>query len=89
MNSNPLDAIAIHAYRNSFRNELWREIEESGDQKRIDTLKRDAMGMQISQWCEWAGYDICEIFYSALEDSNFHTLNAEIEKCIERDKKRR
>ena len=87
--NNPLNQIAIEKYKTTFTDDYWKKVELTEDQEEIDRLKRDALGILISQWCTWGGYEICEIFYSALEDSNFHTLNAEIEKCIERDKARR
>lgn len=37
----------------------------------------DALGVGISKWAEWGGDTIAEAFFSALEDSNYHTTRAD------------
>ena len=77
-----LDKIAEQAVKDTVRDSYY-----AGGM--TPKMRREALGVLISQWVEWAGYQICEVFLSALEDSNFHTLAADIEDAIERDKKRR
>jgi len=36
----------------------------------------DALGVAISKWSEWTGDTIAEVFFSALEDANYHTERA-------------
>ncbi len=43
----------------------------------------EALGIMISQYCEWSGVDILQVTYFALEDSNFHTENEIINQLIE------
>ena len=38
-----------------------------------DITQADALGVAISKWAEWEGDTIVEAFFSALEDSNYHT----------------
>jgi hypothetical protein len=85
---NTLDVLAIQKYRTAFKDTYWKATENAGDQDEIDRMKRDAMGILIAQWCEWGGFEVCEIFYSALEDSNFHTLNEKIEALVIEERKR-
>ncbi len=40
----------------------------------------EILGVIISQYFEWIGKSIADTFLNALEDSNFHTLRAEIEE---------
>lgn len=83
--SNPLNQISIEKYRTAFTDHYQYKMCEEG---REDKLKREALGILIAQWCDWAGFDICEIFFSALEDSNFHTLNGKIEILVKEEKER-
>ena len=41
---------------------------------------KKSLGVSISKVCEWDGSDILDIMQIALEDSNFHSVNREIEK---------
>ena len=41
---------------------------------------KKSLGVSISKVCEWDGSDILDIMQIALEDSNFHDVNREIEK---------
>jgi len=36
----------------------------------------DALGVALSKWAEWTGDTIAEVFFSALEDANYHTERA-------------
>jgi len=36
------------------------------------------LGVMVSTYAEWDGDNIMKIFTSALEDANYHTLNAKI-----------
>ena len=51
--------------------------------ERPQEAAREALGTIISQWCEWSGHRIAEIFVAALEDANFHTEAAEIQTWID------
>ena len=42
----------------------------------------EALGILISQHLGWNGFAICQTLCNALEDANFHTLNAAIQKTI-------
>lgn len=42
----------------------------------------EALGIMVSQYCEWDGIKIVRAFMEALEDSNFHKEVAKIEKNI-------
>ena len=42
-----------------------------------DITDADALGVGISKWAEWTGDTIAEAFFSALEDSNYHTARAD------------
>jgi hypothetical protein len=42
----------------------------------------EVLGLIVSQYLRWDCKDILKTVYSALEDSNMHTLNAEIEKLV-------
>ena len=48
---------------------------------------REALGIAISHYCDWSGDDIMEIFFSALEDANWHTEAGIVEEWIERIRK--
>ena len=42
--------------------------------------KKRTFGETLSKVFEWDGLDILDVLQIALEDSNFHSLNREIEK---------
>ncbi len=44
---------------------------------RSEITPADALGVAISKWAEWEGDKIAEAFFSALEDSNYHTDRAD------------
>ena len=48
--------------------------------------KSDAeiLGQLLSVYFEWDGLEILKTTYAALEDSNFHTENVEIDKMIKK-----
>ena len=55
--------------------------------KEIDpeqATEQEALGLVISSYFEWDGLKIFEAFYSALEDSNFHTENEKIAEIIDK-----
>ena len=39
------------------------------------------LGVMVSTYAEWDGDNIMQIFTSALEDANYHTLNAKIQEA--------
>ena len=39
--------------------------------------KAEALGVAISNWSDWTADTIAEVFFSALEDCNYHTERAE------------
>jgi len=39
------------------------------------------LGVMISTYAEWDGDNIMQIFTSALEDANYHTLNDKIQEA--------
>lgn len=47
---------------------------------RDQTTDADVLGIMLAKYLGWDGSKILEATYSALEDSNYHTLNKEIEK---------
>ena len=58
---------AVKASREgSFIEEYWPTITDA-----------DALGVAVSKWAEWGGDKIAEAFFSALEDSNYHTERAD------------
>jgi hypothetical protein len=81
-----LDTLSEKAYKARLSEDYQKRMIAEGLE---DQMKREALGIEIAGWCQWAGYDICEIFQAALEDANFHTLNQEISEAIARDKERR
>jgi hypothetical protein len=42
----------------------------------------EGLGIAISQWAEWDGIKILEVFHAALEDANFHQEASIIEGLI-------
>ena len=42
-------------------------------------------GIEVSQFCEWEGKKICEVFASALTDSNYHSLREKIIPIINQE----
>lgn len=42
----------------------------------------EALGVMISKYFHWSGVDVMKTFYSALEDSNFHTEAREVKKML-------
>ena len=58
-----IQAAAMITKRESFIPEAQNEITDA-----------DALGVAISKWAEWTGDTIAEAFFSALEDSNYHTM---------------
>ena len=49
-------------------------------------LKEEALGILVSQWTEWDGLAIMRVFFSALEDANFHSEAGLVLEMIERTK---
>jgi len=43
-----------------------------------DADDTEALGVLVSQWTEWDGAKIVEVFASALEDANYHTFRAKM-----------
>ena len=39
---------------------------------RASITDEDALGVAISKWLKWDGDKIAEVFFSALEDANYH-----------------
>ena len=62
-----LNSAAKSSRRDSFIEEYWPTITDA-----------DALGVAISKWAEWDGNKIAEAFFSALEDSNFHSARAKM-----------
>ena len=50
--------------------------------------KKSDLPQELAGEMGWCGYDICDILCEALTDANFHTLSGEINKLVEKDKKR-
>ena len=48
----------------------------------LEKRKMEGLGICISQYCEWDGLSIMQIFASALDDSNFHEEAAKVEEWI-------
>ena len=44
----------------------------------------EGLGIRVAQWAEWSGDVILRVFRSALEDANFHTEAALVEKMLEK-----
>lgn len=44
----------------------------------------EAIGVEISQFCDWDGIKIMKIFSAALEDANFHKESSIVDKWIEK-----
>ena len=45
-----------------------------------DATTEECIGTVVSRFLKWDGCSIMEIAFQALEDSNFHGLNAELQK---------
>lgn len=41
------------------------------------------LGLMLAHYFEWDGLALLKVVYAALEDSNFHTENREIQKMID------
>lgn len=66
-NATQLISKAVVASRHdSFIESYWPEITDS-----------DALGVAVSKWAEWEGDKIAEAFFSALEDSNYHSIRSD------------
>lgn len=50
--------------------------------------KTEKIGIEISNALEWDGVAIVEAFRAALEDANFHTVNAAVGEAWELEIKR-
>lgn len=50
----------------------------------FEERKNDGLGIAIAHYTKWSGVDIMEIFYSALEDANFHKEAAQVAKMLKK-----
>jgi len=54
-----------------------------------DAREVEGLGIEIATWAEWDGLRIMRVFYSALEDANFHTEASQVWDMIHAEEKRR
>jgi len=45
----------------------------------------DALGLIVSNLCQYDGQKIFNVLYRAFEDSNFHSFNSKMEKVWQED----
>lgn len=72
---------SIEELLNVIRKSHWKK--EYQDQ----VTDAQAMGILMSHYFDWNGLEILKATYEALKDSNFHTVNEEIEKIIKQIEK--
>ena len=63
--------------------ELNKLVDEGRDCCFVDGYEattEECIGTVVSRFLKWDGCGIMEIAFQALEDSNFHGLNAELQK---------
>jgi hypothetical protein len=78
---NALEMIGEEASKENWTEEYRLKKHESGER---DSLIRMSLGIAISQWLKYNGIHIIEVFQSALEDANYHSLNREITRLVEK-----
>jgi hypothetical protein len=45
----------------------------------------EVLGVIVAQYFDWDGWKICQAFMSALEESNFHSLNSRIAEVVDKE----
>jgi len=80
-NRKPLDTSALiqrvanYKAKNSFTDCKPENLEER---------KIEGLGLAISQWSEWGGRIIMEVFKAALEDANFHDEAEQVQEMLDK-----
>ena len=65
---------------NTELNKLVDEVRDCCFVDGYEATTEECIGTVVSRFLKWDGCSIMEIAFQALEDSNFHCLNAELQK---------
>lgn len=72
-----LQKVAAYFAVNSFTHDHIRNTPQ-------EERETEGMGIALAHWTQWDGLRLMRIFFSALEDANFHSEAEQVQEMIER-----